>query len=372
MASDIFLAGAASRTITPPLAERPVWLAGAQRERQATAVHSPLQVRALAMRHGERVVILLSCDLIGLHLSDIEEIRSALSKHNIAADAVVLTCTGTLRGPDTLGFWGDDGPNAIDSVYLATIKRAIEEAAIEALTFGCPVRMRSANTVVPGLPDVAVSAIQFERPSGEILATLMNLDYPPRTVGSQISSDYVGVACQAVEQAVGGLALHVTGAQGVRLAEAAAPSDADAEALGRAYADAVVAALRDRELESIERFESSQQSVWLPISKRAVLQAHAAGKLRQRQLRDVGFVSSFTLIRLGSAQLLAVPGVPTAGLAAILREAMSGDVRMLLSNANDSLGPLLRIGEEPTGAWPLSPGDDAGPRLMFAVRKALE
>ena len=50
MSTPVFLAGAASRAITPALGERPVFLAGFQGNRRATAVHSELYARALAMR----------------------------------------------------------------------------------------------------------------------------------------------------------------------------------------------------------------------------------------------------------------------------------------------------------------------------------
>src|SRR5262245_17035038 len=157
-----FLAGAATRTITPTLGERPVFLAGFQGDRRATAVHTPLYARALAMRRGDQVAILVACDLIGLQRDDIDEIRSALAPHDVAPDALIVACTHTHSGPDTLGLWGADADSSgVDPIYLATVRRAIIQAAVEALTFGCPVRMRAvvarmpegyiANTRTPGL-----------------------------------------------------------------------------------------------------------------------------------------------------------------------------------------------------------------------------
>src|SRR6476661_4598945 len=101
-----FLAGAATRIITPPLGDRPVFLAGFQGGRRATAVHSDLYARALALRLGERVAILVACDLIGLSAPDVEDMRPMLAARDIDPDALVVACTHTHSGPDTIGLWG--------------------------------------------------------------------------------------------------------------------------------------------------------------------------------------------------------------------------------------------------------------------------
>jgi hypothetical protein len=74
-----FLAGAASRIITPALAEQPIFLAGFQNDRRAKAVHSELFARALALRLAEQALVLVVCDLIGLGRPDVEDIRAMLA-----------------------------------------------------------------------------------------------------------------------------------------------------------------------------------------------------------------------------------------------------------------------------------------------------
>src|SRR5690349_21141204 len=145
-----FLAGAASRIITPRLGEQPVFLAGFQGDRRATAIHSELYARALALRLDERAFVLVACDLIGLGLPDVQDIRAMLAGRDVDAELVVA-CTHTHSGPDTIGLWGpDQATSGVHAPYMAAVKQAVVEAAVEALTFCCPVQMRCATGTLPG------------------------------------------------------------------------------------------------------------------------------------------------------------------------------------------------------------------------------
>jgi hypothetical protein len=356
MSTSVFLAGAATRVITPTLGERPVFLAGFQGDRRATAVHAPLYARALAMRYGDQVAILVACDLIGLHRDDVDEMRAALAAHDVAPDALIVACTHTHSGPDTLGLWGASvDSSGVDPIYLAMAKRAIVQAAVEALTFGCPVRMRAAtarmpegyiaNTRAPGLVDDEIALIQFERPNGEILATLLNLACHPEVLTGEstlISSDYAGAACRAVEQAVGGVALHVSGALGGMLSPAIAARDlAGVEQMGRAYAETALAALKQAELVAVGQLEFRRARFQLPMENPLFAQAQAAGVLRRRAFDDGQLASTCSYIDLGPAQILALPGELLPPLGLELKAALPGPVRVLAGLADDELGYIL-------------------------------
>src|SRR5262245_21572975 len=202
MTNTDFLAGAASRIITPPLGEQPVFLAGFQRARRATALHSDLYARALALRLNDQAFVLVACDLIGLGRPDVEDIRTALAARGVQAELVVA-CTHTHSGPDTIGLWGPEANvSGVNPAYLAALKQAVVAVAEEALTFCCPVSLRWAtaalpgyigNQRTPGLVDDQLTALQFEKPDGEIVATLLNLACHPEVLNetsSVISADY--------------------------------------------------------------------------------------------------------------------------------------------------------------------------------------
>src|ERR1044071_7067022 len=107
MTNSSFLAGSASRVITPTPGEQPIFLAGFQHDRRALAVHSELYARALALRLDDLAFVLVVCDLIGLGRPDVDDIRAALAARDIQAELVVA-CTHTHSGPDTIGLWGPE------------------------------------------------------------------------------------------------------------------------------------------------------------------------------------------------------------------------------------------------------------------------
>jgi hypothetical protein len=366
-----FLAGAASRNITPSLGERPVFLAGFQGDRRATAVHSDLYARALAMRLGDRVAVLVACDLIGLHYDDIAEIRAALAPRDIPPDSLIVACTHIHSGPDTLGLWGpDQASSGVAPAYLASVKRAVAEAALEALTFGCPVRMRAAmarmpagyvaNYRTPGVVDDEIAVVQFERPNGEILATLLNLACHPEVLmgdSSLISADYAGAACRAIEQAAGGVALHVSGALGGMLSPAIEQRNADGvAAMGQAYAEAALAALAQSELAEIPRFEFRRATFSLPMTNLLFARAQEAGVLRRRGLAEGELTTTCAYVDLGLAQIITIPGELLPRLGFELKAALPGPVRVLAGIADDELGYILPDDEFVAPADYLNPG----------------
>jgi hypothetical protein len=371
MASSVFLAGAAARKITPPLGERPVFLAGFQGGRRATAVHSDLYARALALRLGERTAVLVTCDLIGLHYDDIAEIRAALAPRDIPPDSLIVACTHTHSGPDTLGLWGpDQASSGVDPAYMASIRRVVIEAALEALTFGCPVRMRAtttrmppgyiANYRTPGVVDDEIAVIQLERPNGEILATLLNLACHPEVLMGEstlISADYAGAACRAVEQAVGGVALHVSGALGGMLSPAIEQRNPDGvAAMGQAYAEAALAALAQCELADIPTFEFRRATFSLPMTNPLFTKAQEAGLLRRHGLAEGQLTTSCAYVELGPAQIITIPGELLPRLGLDLKAALPGPVRVLAGIAEDELGYILPDDEFVAPADYLDPG----------------
>lgn len=66
-------AGFAEIEITPPVG---IELAGyIARDGVATSVHDPLYARALVIADGAARAALITCDTLGLHLRDVEQVR---------------------------------------------------------------------------------------------------------------------------------------------------------------------------------------------------------------------------------------------------------------------------------------------------------
>jgi hypothetical protein len=252
---------------------------------------------------------------------------------------------------------------------MASVRRAVAEAALEALTFGCPVRMRAAMTRIPagyianyrtpGVVDDEIAVVQFERPNGEILATLLNLACHPEVLDGDspvISADYAGAACRAVEQAVGGVALHVSGALGGMLSPAIEQRNPDGvAAMGGAYAEAALAALAQSELADVTAFEFRRATFRLPLTNPLFSAALDAGVLR-RQLEGGELTTTCTYVDLGSAQIINVPGELLPRLGFELKAALPGPVRVLAGIADDELGYILPDDEFVAPADYLNPG----------------
>ena len=367
MTNSDFLAGAASRMITPTLGEQPIFLAGFQNDRRATAVHSELYARALALRLDEQAFVLVVCDLIGLGRPDVEDIRAALAARGVQAELVVA-CTHTHSGPDTIGLWGP-GPtvSGVDAVYMAALKQTIVAVAEEALTFCCPVKLRCATTTLPGyianyrrpgLVDDELTALQFEKPDGEIVATLLNLACHAEVleISYAISADYAGAACQVVEAAIGGMALHVSGALGGMLSPAIAQRDADGvAAMGRAYAEAAIRALAQAPLADISHMVVRRTVFDLPLANPIFTMAQEIGIVRMRDSSD-SISTTCCYVGLGSAQLICLPGELLPRLGFELKAALPGPGRVLIGLADDELGYILPDDEFVTPADYMHPG----------------
>src|SRR5262245_16061996 len=393
MTNSNFLAGAANRSITPRLGEQPVFLAGFQSNRRATAVYSDLYARALALRLDERAFVLVACDLIGLGLPDVQDIRAMLAARDVDAELVVA-CTHTHSGPDTIGLWGpDQAISGVSAPYLAAVKQAVVEAAVEALTFCCPVQMRCATSTLPGyignyrtpgLVDDEVAALQFEKPDGEVVATLLNLACHPEVLmgdSSVISSDYAGAACQATESAAGGMALHVSGALGGMLSPVIEQRDsAGVAAMGRAYAAAALAALAQAPLVDVERLEVRRAAFDLPLDNPIFTRAQEIGLVRAHPQQDGHMPTTCVYVDLGPAQIITVPGELLPRLGFELKAALPGPCRLLVGLADDELGYILPDDEFLAPADYMNPGAQyeesmsMGPRtgsLVLAAAKGL-
>jgi hypothetical protein len=365
-----FLAGAATRVITPDLDRGPVYLAGFQPNRPATGVEQDLTVRALALRLDEQSAVLIACDLIGLSLPDIEDIRARVAAFGIAPESLIVACTHTHSAPDTLGLWGPDPTTTgVNRVYLESVKQAVADCAVEALTFCCPVQLRHAaatldgfieNYRTPGLVDDQIAALQFVKPDGEVVATLLNLACHPEVLdgtSTLLSPDYPGVACAMVEAAVGGTALHVSGALGGMLSPSIADrSPAGVRQMGAAYAEAALNALSAAPTIVPGQLIIRRTRFDLPFENPLFRQAHELGVLRPRHIQDGLMATECAYIDLGPAQILSIPGELLPQLGFTLQQAMPGPCRILAGIADDEIGYILPDDEYVAPADYLTPG----------------
>lgn len=387
--------GFAKRTITPSLEAGPVYMAGFDNDRRATGVHDDLWARAVAMSDGRTRVALVSVDLIGLFLTDVDAARRLLRER--AGDAaLIVTSTHDHEGPDTLGLWGPGRfTSGVNAEYLDRVRRAVADVAAEALDRLEPARLIVARTHTPELimdgrlPEViddTLVVLQAVAPDGRTLGTVSSWSSHPEALGGDntlITADFPHYLNRRLEEALGGTAVFLVGSigglmtplglelQGAQGESIPPDSFALARAVGERAAAAALEALRGagRESESsVVQYRSAR--VFLPLENRLFRLAAVTGVL-DRPVYSNGEPATAIFgddleteigdLRLGDVEMLCVPGeiYPELVLGAIqepqdpaadfqgaprepsLMRMLSSEYRLVIGLANDEIGYIL-------------------------------
>lgn len=209
--------GAAAADITPPLG---MVLEGYEsRKDGASGVHDPLMVRVLVAEGADGVAVgLVVADLIQIdpHLQGIVA-PEVLRTTGIPRERLQLVGTHTHSGPMLRE------PSEIEQQIGMTIAATVERAwasrqeAVAAVGIGHVTGIGANRRPGGGPVDDRVTVTRFDDLAGAPIATHVNYGCHPTTLGPNntlYSADYPGVACRAIDAAVGGIALFTTGPQG--------------------------------------------------------------------------------------------------------------------------------------------------------------
>jgi neutral ceramidase len=208
--------GAASAEITPELG---LTLEGYEsRKGGASGTHDPLMTRVLVAEGPDATVALIVADLIQVD-PPLEEVIAAevTRRTGISREHMQLVGTHTHSGPMLRE------PSAVVTRIGTTIAETVETAwrerrdAVAAVGVGQVTEIGANRRPNGGPLDDRVTVTRFDAVDGTPIATLANYGCHPTTLGPNntlYSADYPGVACRAVEAAVGGTAIFTTGPQG--------------------------------------------------------------------------------------------------------------------------------------------------------------
>jgi hypothetical protein len=386
-------AGYAQRTVTPPL-NAPVYLAGFDANRRADAIHDDLWVRALALAWGDTRLVLACVDVIGLvrhHCLVVQErVRQKWGEWH-----VIVACTHTHHGPDTIGLWGPSPTRSgVDLNYLNHLKKGIADCCNDAIHVLSPVTLRTATAQVPDVvknyrdPDIVdaeLTCLQLLDRQEQIFASLLIYPCHPEVLArgnTAITSDYADRLRRRVEEATGAPALFCVGGLGGMLSPATeARTFAASEAMGETLAAAALAALSEKEAHPVTELTFTRREFTIPMTNPVFRMAVESGLLPPVFEPDGQVRTEAALLRLhtpAETTLLAtVPGelFPRLGLA--LKDQMraaGATTAAIVGLANDELGYILPADDFVFPADPFDPGDhyeetmsvgaDAGPRLM--------
>ena len=102
-------AAAYSFYITPDETNHPCtqFLGGTSSDRRADGVLDDLEARVLVLEQDGVHAILVSLDLVGWLISDVDKVWDALEELGVNRNAVMISSTHTHEAPDTIGVWGE-------------------------------------------------------------------------------------------------------------------------------------------------------------------------------------------------------------------------------------------------------------------------
>jgi neutral ceramidase len=256
-------AGAAADEITPPAG---LWMAGyAARREPAQGVALPLRAKALAIRQGDRPLVLVTVDLLGVTAAMRDRIsRTLVHRHGLGPEAWMLAASHTHCGPvvdDQLSVAYDLDPAQRDAIaaYTARAEQTIATIVGEALSTLAPAQLvwgegrarfganRRSAFLPPGPADPAVPILRVDRRDGTPLAVVFGYACHNTTLPATMvhyHGDYAGVAQREIERRSPGVQAMFVAGCGADVNPSPRGTLDLAEQHGIALADAV-AAVRD-------------------------------------------------------------------------------------------------------------------------------
>ena len=253
-------AGTARTDITPAPG---IWMAGfAARTEPARGTALPLAAKALALSEGDRRLVLVTLDLLGVTARMRARVAARLeATHGLAPECLMLAASHTHCGPvvdDQLSVAYDLGPDARRAIeaYTERLEQEVIRVAGEALQAMAPARLaraegearfganRRAGFLPPGPVDAAVPVLEVGDARGRPLALLFGYACHNTTLQAatvEFHGDYAGVAQRDIERALPGVQAMFLAGCGADVNPAPRGTVALVEQHGAALADVVLA-----------------------------------------------------------------------------------------------------------------------------------
>ena len=195
-----------------------VWLGGFSSNRPAQGVNDPLWTRAVAFRHHQTTVVLVSIDCVGLTHERFISLRKSIDHAAHGITHILFSSTHTHNSPDTMGIWSHRPVfGRFNEAYVDLILDRSREAILEAVA-----RLQPADAMIasesldpsglvrdsrpPLVFDRQLNAARFvKQGTDETITTLVSWGNHPEAMGGKnplISSDFVHYWREGVEKGV--------------------------------------------------------------------------------------------------------------------------------------------------------------------------
>jgi len=197
-----------------------VWLGGFSENRPAQGVNDPLWTRAIAFRHRDTTLVLVSIDCVGLTHERFIKVRKSIDHTRHGITHIAFSSTHTHNSPDTMGIWSYRPVfGKFNEAYVESILEKSREAILEAVAnlqpadaFIAAEHLEAQGFVrdsrQPKVFDHHLNAARFVRPgTGETIATLVSWGNHPEAMGGNnplLSSDFAHYWREGMERGVTG------------------------------------------------------------------------------------------------------------------------------------------------------------------------
>ena len=353
--------GAAKRVITPdPLL--PV-SGGIGVPKKATEKKGELYARAIVLEKGSTRVAIVSVDNLGWS-SALGDRSRALIK-GIPAQNVLIGATHTHSAPDAYGFPDETGKTYADLKYIDWCVKQIAEAVNEATANLQPAKLKinvgeakgkiAYNYYAPQLYDPRCGVIQAIAATGrdqnKVIATLVNYAIHPEVIGSGrgiLSPDLCGPLYERIESRAGGVAIFMNGAQGgmvtadVRLEDGQeANTWEECIRIGTLLADEALRIVADAAVQTEPEVFCASREIVFPIESEMLRYILAKSPIKMASARNDSISTRLNYLRIGSAEILTIPGEALPNIGYYLKRNMDSDHAFLFGLTNDAFGYIL-------------------------------
>ena len=375
-----FYTGYSQQAISPRLDQK-VFLAGFGHNRLAESVHDDLYVRAIAIQSGGARLVLASLDLIGLSRKHCREIEKRVNQ-SFPGSRVIICCTHTHHGPDTIGLWGPNRlTSGVNPDYLALVKDRTVQTIIKSLqsmSESAPL-FRAASIQVPKVVrnsrhphilDQELVSFQFYNPDRTPRFTVVTFPCHPQVLwqnNPNITSDYPGYLRKEVELATNAPCVFFPGGLGgMLIPDVVDHSFQEAEQIGKILARAAISALlaeggskaiQVKDLNLEVHYTSKEYSIRLqnPLLRLAGF----TRVVSNINVRRGAVITEVNLVRIGPLWIVTVPGelFPELGLTIKTELRVFGaQIATIIGLANDEIGYILPKEDFQFPFNPLNPG----------------
>ena len=181
----------------------------------SSGVHDPLYARSLVIDNGEKIVVMISLDLLAVDKIMTEEIREDIEEiTRIDRENIMVAATHTHAGPD--GIFKDPIFISLlspDEKLISSIKTGVKQSVLNALKKKKKAEVRVGKIIVEGASanrrvkngpvDKQLISMRFDDNYGKMISAIINFACHPTVLDASnllLSADYPAYATSLIEK----------------------------------------------------------------------------------------------------------------------------------------------------------------------------